>query len=393
MLIRFIFNLIRLKTLNSNRPFILYHGHKIVLIDDLVLPYSFLSTIYVNSVEYKAGRFPEELFSHEISHITQRHSYDIIFIELLRILFWFNPLLILFKNAIMLNHEYLADEAVTKMKNNSKPYIDILLKVAFRNKNSYLASSFNYSFTKKRLLMMTKNKFSKTVILKKIAVIPLFLILGLLVINAQEAKTIKSVGTTPPPPGFFEFKSPDGKPALIYIDGVISNVDITKIDLATMEGVTVYKDESAVIKFGEKGKGGVIEFISRKKVSDVPKDQTIYAEVMSAPPDKKAHYPFVVVEEMPLFPGGEAAMWSWIYKNLKYPEEASRLKIEGNVGVRFYIDTKGTVQDIVVMKSDNPMFDNEAKRIVSIMPDWKPGRQGGDLVDVYEYVNIAFKLK
>jgi hypothetical protein len=156
----------------------------------------------VNSVEYKEGRIPKELFSHEISHITQNHSLDIIFIELLKVFFWFNPLIYLFKKTIMLNHEYLADEAVTNSKNNSKSYINILLNIAFRNNNSYLASSFNYSFTKKRLLMITKNNFSKTAIFKKIAVIPLFLALGLLVINAQDTKPVTTNVPPPPPPPF-----------------------------------------------------------------------------------------------------------------------------------------------------------------------------------------------
>ncbi|MBK7712821.1 MAG: energy transducer TonB [Bacteroidales bacterium] len=60
--------------------------------------------------------------------------------------------------------------------------------------------------------------------------------------------------------------------------------------------------------------------------------------------------------------------------------------------MRFYIDTKGKTQEIVVMKSDNPLFDNEAIRIISVMPEWKPGKQGGQLVDVYKMVTIDFKL-
>jgi hypothetical protein len=161
----------------------------------------------VNSIEYKEGRIPKELFSHEISHISQLHSLDIIFIELLKVFFWFNPLIYIFKKAIMLNHEYLADEAVTYSENNPKSYINILLNIAFRNNNSYLASSFNYSFTKKRLLMMTKTKFSKTAIFKKIAVIPLFLVLGLFVINAQDTKPVTTNAPPPPPPPPFGYNT------------------------------------------------------------------------------------------------------------------------------------------------------------------------------------------
>jgi TonB family protein len=393
LLYRFVGNLIRLEISKSKQPSVIYEGYRIVLVDSLVLPYSFWSTIYLNSIEFKEGRIPKELLSHEISHITQRHSFDILFIEILKVFFWFNPLLVLFKNAIMLNHEYLADDDVTRLNDNSKSYINILLSIAFRNNNSYLASSFNYSFTKKRLLMITKSNFSKAAILKKVAVIPLFLVLGLLVINAQVTKLPKSTGTTPPPPGFFDFKSVTWNPPLIFIDGVISKLDLSKIDLGTMEGVTVYKDELAIKKFGEKGKDGVIEFSSRKKDSEVPKDRTIYAEVRSTPLDPNdANKPLVVAEEMPEFPGGETAMTSWIYKNLKYPSDASKQKIEGSVKLRFYIDTKGKTQEIVVMNSDNPIFDDEAKRIISIMPEWKPGKQGGKLVDVYKLITIDFKL-
>jgi hypothetical protein len=155
----------------------------------------------VNSAEYKEGRIPKELFSHEITHINQRHSIDIIFVEILKVLFWFNPLIYLFKNAIRLNHEYLADDAVTKSETNHRTYLNIILSIAFRNNNSYLASSFNYSFTKKRLLMMTKNNFSRTAILKKIAVIPLFIALGLFAVNSQDTIPGNTSALPPPPSG------------------------------------------------------------------------------------------------------------------------------------------------------------------------------------------------
>ncbi len=155
-----------------------------------------------------------------------------------------------------------------------------------------------------------------------------------------------------------------------------------------MEGC-VYKVNCVI---WSKGKWS-IEFTSRRIDSEIPKDRTIYVEVSSKPKgpvDVQPH--FVEVEEMPEFPGGEAAMMTWINKNLKYPDEARALKSEGHVRVRFYIDTKGKTQEIVVMKSDNPLFDNEAIRIISVMSEWKPGKQGGQLVDVYKMVTIDFKL-
>jgi TonB family protein len=294
----------------------------------------------------------------------------------------------------MLNHEYLADEAVTYSENNSKSYINILLNIAFRNNNSYLASSFNYSFTKKRLLMISKNKFSKTAILKKVAVIPLFLALGLMIINAQETKSVKSSWSTPPA-GFLDFKSLTGKPPLIIIDGVISNIEIKKIDLAMMEEVLVYKDETAIKHFGEKGKDGVLELTTRKQDSKVKKDKTVFTEVRSIPLDPKtAIEPFFVVEEMPKFMGGgDNVMRYWISRNLKYPQEAVKQKIEGSVTVRFYIDTKGKPQNIEIIKSDNSIFDAEAKLVIGNMPDWTPGKQRGIPVDVYKMTQLYFRMK
>jgi hypothetical protein len=193
-------NLIRLQISKVKSPSVLLEGYKIVLINELVLPYSFFSAVFVNGHEFKKGQIPGELFSHEFAHIVQRHTLDIIFVELLKVFFWFNPIFIYYKKAIMLNHEYLADEVVTKSLSNLSSYKDILLNIVFRNHNTYLASSFNYSFTKKRLLMMTKKNYSKKAILKKIAVIPLFLVMGFLAINAQDTTRRVVVHMPPPPP-------------------------------------------------------------------------------------------------------------------------------------------------------------------------------------------------
>ena len=102
---------------------------------------------------------------------------------------------------------------------------------------------------------------------------------------------------------------------------------------------------------------------------------------------------FVVVEEMPEFPGGNEAMKSYIFQNLKYPVEAAQKKIEGRVVVRFLIDKKGKPGDLTILKSDNSIFDNEAKRVISCMPDWKPASQSGKTVDVFLTLPLDFKLK
>ena len=171
------------------------------------------------------------------------------------------------------------------------------------------------------------------------------------------------------------------KNALVIIDGKESDVDIKSLDPNTISAVFVIKDKTAVDKYGEKGKNGVIEVVTKK--ADTTKSD-----------DKNANKaPFVVVEELPEFPGGKAAMNSWIYSNLKYPAKALENKISGVVNVFFTVSSSGKITNVAVGKSANPALNDEAMRVINSMPDWKPGSQAGKPVDVNVRVPVEFKLK
>ena len=94
------------------------------------------------------------LIAHESAHVLQKHSLDILLVELIHCLYWFNPLLILYKKAIRLNHEYLADEAVIRQTQIPTVYMHLLINQAGTNSISRFATSFNYGQTHKRLNMM-----------------------------------------------------------------------------------------------------------------------------------------------------------------------------------------------------------------------------------------------
>ena len=98
--------------------------------------------------------------------------------------------------------------------------------------------------------------------------------------------------------------------------------------------------------------------------------------------------PFVVTEEMPVFPGGENAMQSWIYSNIQVKKGAE--KISGPVNVVFTVDSKGKVKEAQVLKKEYPIWEAEAIRVVSSMPDWKPGSQNGKPIDVIMQLPIDF---
>lgn len=108
-----------------------------------------------------------------MTHVKQKHSLDILLLELLLVFVWFNPIIFLYRKAIQLNHEFLADEMVIKRFKNTSAYQYLLLKKTSQAIDLSLSSQFNYSTTKKRLIMIVKNKSPKNAICKQLALIPL----------------------------------------------------------------------------------------------------------------------------------------------------------------------------------------------------------------------------
>ncbi|MEE1897863.1 M56 family metallopeptidase [Flavobacterium rakeshii] len=156
LVIRFAINITRFYRLKKRNQNIPYKGATLVLIDNNIPPHTFLNTVYINKKEYENQSIEPELYSHELTHVKQRHTLDILFIELLKTILWFNPLLYSYKKAIQLNHEFLADENVI-YKNDIISYQRLLLnRSQQRAPIAMLASNLNFPITKKRFVMMTK---------------------------------------------------------------------------------------------------------------------------------------------------------------------------------------------------------------------------------------------
>ncbi|MCF2875457.1 MULTISPECIES: M56 family metallopeptidase [unclassified Tenacibaculum] len=171
--IRFGYNLYRIyKKITSNIKVTIDKAH-LILVDDLISPYTFWNYIFINKEEYNSQKIEDELFTHELTHVTQRHTIDVLLIEILRIVFWFNPLFYFLKKSIQLNHEFIADGEVINNYKNISEYQYLLLNKATWNNDYYLASNLNYSLTKKRLVMMSTKTSKVNNWLKKLAVIPL----------------------------------------------------------------------------------------------------------------------------------------------------------------------------------------------------------------------------
>ena len=103
--------------------------------------------------------------------------------------------------------------------------------------------------------------------------------------------------------------------------------------------------------------------------------------------------PFIVVEEMPEFPGGITALLQYIYENTVYPEVAKENNIQGKVIVKFCVTPTGGVSKVEILKGVDPELDAETIRVVKTLPPFKPGRQGGKSVPVWFTLPINFQLK
>ena len=196
LLIRFSRNLHVLFTKISRHPTVPRAGVTYVLLPENALPHAFLHYLFVNQKAYQNRTIEDELFTHELAHIRQRHSIDILLIELLTCFFWFNPMLIWFNRAIRLNYEFLADETVINQSSNVVSYQHLLLNKLTPVPPVFLTSTLTFQTTKQRFKMMTKQTSPAK---KGAAAISAVLLLVMLTITVN-TQTTAQVGSTPTKP-------------------------------------------------------------------------------------------------------------------------------------------------------------------------------------------------
>lgn len=172
-----ILHMIQMKA--DRNPRTRFENCEIVLLNEKVVPHTFINTIFVNKQQYENGEIQKEVLVHELTHAKQKHTLDILFMEMLKILLWFNPLIYLYKKAALLNHEFLADQAVISAGMPVSDYQNLLLNTLLGQPHHGLSSNLNYSLTKKRLVMMTQTTPPSRFLLKLTLLLPLFISLGL----------------------------------------------------------------------------------------------------------------------------------------------------------------------------------------------------------------------
>ena len=152
--IRFIKNLFRIiKTIKQNEK-LEQNQITFVLLKQFIIPHTFFKYIFLNKLRFKNNDLPKEVILHEETHAKQKHSLDVFFIELMQVIFWFQPFIWLYKKHIKLNHEFLADQAVLNQGFEPANYQNTLLSFSSNHQDYSLINAINYSSIKKRFTVM-----------------------------------------------------------------------------------------------------------------------------------------------------------------------------------------------------------------------------------------------
>ena len=323
-----------------------------------VSPFSWMHYIVMNRSDYEEHN--AAILAHERGHIRLRHSWDLLLVDLLTALQWFNPAMWMLRQDLRAIHEYEADGEVLSQGINARQYQYLLISKASGIGGYSIANGISHSTLKNRITMMLHKKSNRRSLLKLLALIP---IVGLAL--ALNARTVTDYVYDEP-----QKQQPvkKGKKAgTIKVNGQEIKV-VEQDDIVTMEG-EVDQD--------------MTPDIHDTKSVEMPNGMVV---------DTKEDA-FDVVEEMPEFPGGPKALMNYLMENVKYPKTAFDADIQGRVIAQFVVDKEGTVRDAHVVKSVDPALDAEALRVINNMPKWRPGRQNGKVVNVKYTIPVNFNLQ
>lgn len=133
------------------------------------------------------------------------------------------------------------------------------------------------------------------------------------------------------------------------------------------------------------------------KGNDDSNGEILKAKEIIAQPEPPKHVEedkvFDIVEQQPLFPGGQSALMQFLHDNIKYPVVAQENGVQGRVTVQFVVEKDGSITDVHVLRGVDPSLDREAVRVVKSMPRWTPGKQNGTTVRVNYRLPVLFRLQ
>ena len=397
-------------------------GTIVCVTDKDVSPFSWLRYIVLNRKDYESP--DPAIMAHERGHIRQRHSLDVLLVDTLTVLQWFNPAMWMLRQDLRAIHEYEADAAVLSQGINMRQYQYLLIQKAVVACGYSVANGITHSTLKNRITMMLNNKKSnRKSMFKLLALLP---IVGIAL--ALNAETVTDYVYQQPQKKVVKKGRKNGEVKLngqtisVKTDtatykGVNVNVDMKETDqLANpifilngervdyqkvqtlksedIDHIDVLKDKAAIELYGKDAKNGVVIITTKTAPIQDLSEATVQVIAFKDAKAEDAEFQdvFDVVEHMPEFPGGMESLMKFLAENVHYPEAASKAGIQGRVLVQFIVETNGRVSNVKVVRKVNDDLDAEAIRVVGSMPAWKPGMQNDKAVRVKYTLPLTFRL-
>lgn len=316
-------------------------------------PYSFFKKINLgDNIENQ-----EVIATHELVHANQWHSADVLLIEAVVIINWFNPVVYLYRFAIKHIHEFIADREALKSGTDKADYALLLLSQTFNTPAHQLVNPFfNHSLLKQRIVMLQKNRSHRVALFKYCLSAPLFVLM--LVLSSATVNNSKPIRLI------------TKKARQVFLAPADEVIDIKTNDF-TPNGTN------------QGGQVKNVEGYGSKKVLLFAKNDTL---------KKRDGKVFTSVEQVPEFPGGIEAFFNFLSKNIKYPAQARKNNIQGKVIISFIVETDGSLSGAKVLRGIGYGTDDEALRVIKLSPNWRPGIQNGKPVRVSYSVPISFTL-
>ena len=363
-------------------------------------PFSFFNFIFLGQASRLSPDEKDKIIRHEMVHARQLHSFDILLVNFLSILFWFNPIIGLYKRAFIQLHEFEADaKAINGSEVND--YCALLAKVALLSADLKLASHFSNSLTVKRIEMMRTMK--QKVKVWKIAAVAAIIPLVFFIVACQD-QMIDDLTEI----------AKDTSNALIVPDDIQARFDALKkahpgskyilvefgdqadAKLAAMEekygvpkSIELYTPDAGPVV--GKASGVIIESTKASiKTYAIIEYNSLNKNLSEL--SKNADGVYSIVEETASPVGGLGSFYEFLSLKIFYPKAAREKGLEGKVFVEFIVQTDGALSDFKILKGIGPDLDQEALRVVKIAPPWNPGKVDGRPVKQRMVVPIDFRL-
>ncbi len=366
LLMKSLFSIIKILKLKGK--FIKVNNLKTKVLEENISPFSFLGTLYIGKNYFKNNSIDERIFLHEKNHIEQKHSIDLILIELLKIVSWFNPALYFYKKAIITNHEFLADENVLSQNFEVQAYQKLILEEISTNQNLQFTNQFNFNNTKKRFIMMTKTK-SRFAQVKQIFTLPILVALSFVFVQKTYAKT----NSTEKKVENLLKKSIEKLPSTTSYDGHVifqEQIDTAKTD-------TIKKPTKKIE--------------SQIPPPPPPKEERVQNNNYEIPPPPPTSA-MTEADELPEFPGGLNAFRNLLASNFNqgiFEKPVGFVKST----IYFVIEKDGTMSEVNA-GGENEKFNIEAVRATKASSEnqkWKPAIKNGKPVRYRYMIPLAMQ--